>query len=425
MGIVLVVGATGSFGKRVVKKLQEQVYQVRSIVRDINEARNILGNDVDLVVADITKLETLTSLVMGNIQAVIYCTSVKAEPILGDSPNEEKKYQGVNLYQSETVNNSLEEVEYQGIRNLVEAASQYLPKSRDKLIFDFTNPSAEIHEVWGSLDDVVMGGVSQSYIQFLSDGALFTGNISTKNSGGFASVRTRNFSPILDLSKYEGIDLRVKGDGKRYKFILRAESKWDGIGYSYSFDTVSDIWTTVRVPFADLVPVFRARIARDYLPVDNSNIYSLQLMLSKFEYDGKLNPRFSPGNFNLQVESIKAYGADLPQFVLLSPTVVSHLNILGDNLSKELPEVKSDEQLGSILLWALKGENALRKSGIPYTIIRHFAFSDKRYNKELIIDKGDNIQGRMSYDNIAELCVSALQETKDSNIIFDVKECNK
>ena len=124
MGIVLVVGATGSLGKCVVRKLQEQVYQVRTIVRDIDEARNVLGNHVDVVAADITKLETLTSLVMGNIQAVIYCTSVKAEPILGDSPNEEKKSQGVNLYQSETVNNSLEELEYQGIRNLVEAARQ-------------------------------------------------------------------------------------------------------------------------------------------------------------------------------------------------------------------------------------------------------------------------------------------------------------
>lgn len=425
MGVVLVVGATGSLGKCVVRKLQEQVYQVRSIVRDIDEARNILGNDVDLVVADITKLETLTSLVMSSIQAVIYCTSVKGELILGDSPNEEKKYQGVNLYQSEIVNNAPEEFEYQGIRNLVEAASQYLPKSGDKLIFDFTHLSAEIHELWGSVDDVVMGGVSKSNIQVVSNGVLFTGNISTKNSGGFASIRTRNFSPILDLSKYEGIDLRVKGDGKRYKFILRAESKWDGIAYSYSFDTVCNISTTVRIPFADLVPVFRARIARNYPSVDTSNIYSLQLMLSKFEYDGQLNPYFAPGHFNLQVEYIKAYGVSFPQFILVSPSVISRPNLLGADFSKDLTEVKSEGQLESIFIWNLEGENTLRNSGIPYTIIRPFAFSDKQYDKELIIDEGGNTQERMHDDHIAELCVAALQETKASNIIFDVKECDK
>ncbi|MDJ0616815.1 MAG: CIA30 family protein [Calothrix sp. MO_192.B10] len=422
MGVVLVAGATGGVGKRVVQRLQAQGYQVRSLVRDLDQARKILGNDTDLVVADITKPSTLTSLVMGNIQAVICCTAVRVQPVSGDTPNREKYYQGVKFYQPEIVGDTPENVEYKGVKNLVEAASKYLPKSNDKLIFDFTNPSVEVRDIWGALDDVVMGGVSESNIQLISDGALFAGNVSTANSGGFASIRTKNFTPNLDLSNYEGIDLRVKGDGKRYKFFVRAESKWDGIGYSYSFDTVPNIWITVRIPFADLIPVLRAKTVKDCPPVDSSNICSFQLMLSKFEYDGELNPRFSPGSFNLQIESIKAYGANLPQFVLVSSAGVTRPNRPGINLDEEPPAVRLNDQLGGILTWKLKGEDSLRASSIPYTIIRPCALTEEPGSKELIVEQGDNIRGRISREDVAELCVAALQQPKACNVTFEVKE---
>ena len=81
MAVILVAGATGGVGKRVVKKLIAQGYHVRCLVRDIAKARTILGDDIDLVVGDITKSETLTNLVMANIQAVICCTSVRVQPV--------------------------------------------------------------------------------------------------------------------------------------------------------------------------------------------------------------------------------------------------------------------------------------------------------------------------------------------------------
>ncbi|MHC5832301.1 MAG: CIA30 family protein, partial [Nostoc sp.] len=98
-----------------------------------------------------------------------------------------------------------------------------------------------------ALDDVVMGGVSASNIQLVENTALFAGNVSTANSGGFASVRTKNFDPPFNLSDYQGVKLRVKGDGQRYKIFLRTDTKWDGIGYSYSFDTVANTWIDVHI----------------------------------------------------------------------------------------------------------------------------------------------------------------------------------
>lgn len=174
------------------------------------------------------------------------------------------------------------------------------------LIFDFTQPSQPLSEIWGALDDVVMGGVSQSGIQLGPAAAAFSGNVSTANSGGFASVRTRNFEPPLDLSAYRGIELRIAGDGNRYKFMLRTENRWDGIAYCHSFDTEADRFTTIRIPFAALIPVFRAKTVAER-PIDPNRITAMQLMLSKFEYDGALNPHFQPGFFQLQIEWIQAY----------------------------------------------------------------------------------------------------------------------
>jgi Complex I intermediate-associated protein 30 (CIA30) len=190
------------------------------------------------------------------------------------------------------------------------------------MIFDFSDREAAaqrqaIAALWGSLDDVVMGGVSASTFQLTATAARFTGRVSTDNSGGFASVRTRNLEPALDLSGYTGIRLRLQGDGNRYKFLVRGGAGWDSLAHAYAFDTAaldratanpeSRPWLDVYIPFAELVPTLRARTVPQAAPLDLRQIYALQLMLSKFEYDGQLNPRFTPGEFVLDIAAIAAY----------------------------------------------------------------------------------------------------------------------
>ncbi|MGB7379327.1 MAG: CIA30 family protein [Rivularia sp. (in: cyanobacteria)] len=423
VGVVLVAGATGGVGKRVVQRLIDKGYKVRCLVRDIDKARSILDDKVDLVVADITKPETLTSLLMANVQAVICCTAVRVQPVEGDTPDRAKYNQGVKFYMPEVVGDTPENVEYKGVKNLVEAVKKYLPASNEKILFDFNNPSVDVKNLWGAVDDVVMGGVSQSNIKLSSGTALFSGNVSTENSGGFASVRTKNFDPSFNLSGYEGVEILVKGDGKRYKCILRTETNWDGVGYCYSFDTEADTWINVKVPFAELIPVFRAKTVNDAPRIESNKICSFQLMLSKFEYDGGLNPNFSAGAFSLEVETIKAYGGrNLPQFVLVSSAGVTRPGRPGINLEEEPPAVKLNDQLGGILTWKLKGEDSLRQSGITYTIIRPCALTEEPGGKELIFEQGDNIRGKISREDIAKLCVQSLQQPLACNVTFEVKE---
>lgn len=422
VGIILVAGATGGVGKRVVRRLNQLGYRVRCLVRDIEKARLILGNEVEMVVGDITNPDTLTPLVMANIQGVICCTAVRVQPKEGDTADRAKYNQGIKFYMPEIVGDTPENVEYKGVKNLVDAAAKYLPKASVKTIFDFTQPSDNLKNVWGALDDVVMGGVSQSNIIFTGETALFTGNVSTDNSGGFASVRTKNFDPAINLSGYEGVELRVKGDGKRYKLFLRSDSAWDGVGYSHSFDTVDGAWIDIRVPFSELIPVFRAKVVRDRPPVDIKQIRSFQLMLSKFEYDGDLNPYFSAGSFSLEVETIKAYGGSpLSGFVLVSSAGVTRPGRPGINLEEEPPAVRLNDQLGGILTWKLKGEDSVRESGVNYTIIRPCALTEEVGGKQLIFEQGDNIRGKISRDDVAEVCVQALQYDKACNVTFEVK----
>jgi uncharacterized protein YbjT (DUF2867 family) len=56
---VLVAGATGATGSRVVKTLVEKNIPVRAMVRDLAKAKEMLPEGVELVVADLQKKETL------------------------------------------------------------------------------------------------------------------------------------------------------------------------------------------------------------------------------------------------------------------------------------------------------------------------------------------------------------------------------
>lgn len=419
---ILVAGATGGVGKRVVQKLLARNYQVRALVRDVERGKAILGQQVELFEADLTIAETLKPELMAGISAVICCTGTKVQPVEGDTPNREKYYQGIKFYLPEVVDIP-ELVEYEGMKNLLQVISQHLPQREEQMIFDFAHPTSDLQATWGAVDDVVMGGVSQSQIRFTDHKAIFAGIVSTDNNGGFASVRTLNFTPPMDLSDYAGIELRVMGDGKRYKFITRCEGQWDGVGYCYSFDTIHDYPTTIRIPFKDLIPVFRAKTVQEASQFDAARVYSMQLMLSKFEYDGELNPQFEPGSFKLEVEYIKAYGGQRrPQLVQVSSAGVTRPNRPGINLAEEPPAVRMNEQLGGILTWKLRGEEAIRSSNLTYTIIRPCALTEQPGDKVLYGEQGDNLRGQVSRDAIAELCIAAINSVDAVNKTFEVNE---
>ncbi|GAB4831458.1 hypothetical protein Ancab_005474 [Ancistrocladus abbreviatus] len=428
-GVVLVTGATGGVGRRVVGILQKKGFRVRALVRNEEKARRMLGPDIELVIADVTKDTSLTPEYFSGVKKVISVVSVIIGPKEGDTPDRAKYSQGIRFFEPEIKGDPPEMVDYIGMRNLINAVKWSVGVRNGKLLFGFEGDSYR-ELPWGALDDVVMGGVSES--AFLIDPiggenggptGIFRGIVSTANNGGFTSIRTRNFSVPEDLSAYDGLELHLKGDGRRYKLILRTSSDWDTVGYTASFDTSEGQWQTIRVSFSSLRPIFRARTVSDAPPFDPSNIVSLQLMFSKFEYDGKLNPSFVEGPFQLPVSSIRTYIQDpvTPRFVHVSSAGVTRPDRPGLDLSKQPPAVRLNKELGSILTYKLKGEDLLRDSGIPYTIVRPCALTEEPAGADIIFDQGDNIMGKISREEVACICVAALDSPQACDKTFEVK----
>ncbi|XP_058200142.1 protein HIGH CHLOROPHYLL FLUORESCENCE PHENOTYPE 173, chloroplastic isoform X3 [Rhododendron vialii] len=428
-GIVLVAGATGGVGRRVVNILRNKGLPVRVLVRNKDKARSMLGPDIDLVVGDITKDSTLAPEYFKGVKRVINAVSVIVGPKEGDTPDRAKYSQGIKFFEPEIKGDSPEMVEYIGMKILINAVKASVGVRSGKLIYGYEGNSVK-ELAWGALDDVVMGGVSESSFQVDPTGGenggptgLFKGVVSTANNGGFSSIRTRNFPVPEDLSAYDGLELRLKGDGRRYKLIVRTSSDWDTIGYTLSFDTVEGQWQSVRLPFSSLRPIFRARTVSDAPPFDPSNILSLQLMFSKFEYDGELNPTFVEGAFQLPVSSIRSYIKDpiTPRFVHVGSAGVTRTERPGLDLSKQPPAVRLNKELGFILTFKLKGEDLIRESGIPYTIVRPCALTEEPAGADLIFDQGDNITGKISREEVARICVAALESPYACDKTFEVK----
>lgn len=166
------------------------------------------------------------------------------------------------------------------------------------------------------LDDVVMGGVSSS--TFDNTSGKWTGVVTDANNGGFVGVRSfPNFE--WDMQGCKGIEMKIKGGaGMRYKVVLRDTSDFNGVAWTTSVDIGSasnplmqlfengEDTTTVRIPFANQIPTKFARTVQD-ASFSAANIVGIQLTYSKFEYDGDLNPKFSLGDIDLQIQEIKAY----------------------------------------------------------------------------------------------------------------------
>ena len=100
---------------------------------------------------------------------------------------------------------------------------------------------------WAYLADTVMGGVSRGGAEFSAGALRLTGQVSTKNNGGFIQVRTR-VDPIEPKNK-TGIKIKVKGNGDIYYLHIRnASARLPWHYYTASFQT-SEKWKDITIPF--------------------------------------------------------------------------------------------------------------------------------------------------------------------------------
>jgi NADH dehydrogenase [ubiquinone] 1 alpha subcomplex assembly factor 1 len=159
------------------------------------------------------------------------------------------------------------------------------------MLFDFSK--ADAAKSWQTVNDGVMGGVSDGNVRITEKNLEFYGTLSLENYGGFASVRSK--AAKIDLSKYDGLVFKVRGDGRDYYLNVHVPTYQVAFSYRASFKTEKAKWTEVTVPFTDLKATSFGRVVEKGKPLDPSNVEAVGFLLA----DKKAGP------FKLEVAWIK------------------------------------------------------------------------------------------------------------------------
>ena len=125
--------------------------------------------------------------------------------------------------------------------------------SKDMILDQLKNPKlTNQSQQWNFITDQVMGGLSTGkFIVEKVDGVMcyrMTGDVSTKNNGGFIQIRAK-LNPEINSKEYDGVYVKVYGNEKNYNLHLRTGltlAPWQY--YSYTFETTKN-WIEIRAPF--------------------------------------------------------------------------------------------------------------------------------------------------------------------------------
>ena len=141
----------------------------------------------------------------------------------------------------------------------------------ESLAMDLFLPSADAGWRFAVVNDDVMGGVSTSRVAVEGQALVF--------------------------SAYDGVELEVRGDGRRYQLTLRDADRSDAVLYRAPFETRVGPVQIVRLRFSEFEARFRGRAVPDAPPLDRRRIRQLGVLIA----DRKA------GDFRLEVRAVRAF----------------------------------------------------------------------------------------------------------------------
>lgn len=149
---------------------------------------------------------------------------------------------------------------------------------------------------WRILNDGVMGGLSSSSTILNGYGKIvFSGNVSLENNGGFASLR----SPVknYNFENRTGLEIRVKGDGKKYSLSMKETSYFTGSFFTANFETIKDELSTIKIPFESFALYYFGKKVSPKPEIPLSRIKEVSLLIGEKQ----------EGAFSLEIDFIKLY----------------------------------------------------------------------------------------------------------------------
>jgi hypothetical protein len=169
------------------------------------------------------------------------------------------------------------------------------------LIHCFDTPAST--QGWQVINDGVMGGVSVSRLRFdVAGHAVFEGEVSLQNNGGFASVRAARLD--LGFADTVAYGLTAWGDVHTYKLNLRTDLGFDGVNYQALFTPVPGEWCLTVLPVKAFEPNFRGRLVPGAPPLQPEAVRQVGLMISDKQ----------AGPFRLLVKNIEALSVGSPHW---------------------------------------------------------------------------------------------------------------
>lgn len=145
------------------------------------------------------------------------------------------------------------------------------PTTGARLLWAFDSDAAT--HAWQGLHDRVMGGRSSGAVAFKPIGsaslsfphtpetqpcAVFSGDVSLANGGGFASVRAALPQPV-PVGSAQAVVAEACGFGRPFKLALHLHPEADGVQHQVVFQAPPQ-WALVRLRLSDFKPTRRGRM---------------------------------------------------------------------------------------------------------------------------------------------------------------------
>mmetsp|Transcript_27556 Transcript_27556/g.41628 ORF Transcript_27556/g.41628 Transcript_27556/m.41628 type:complete len:368 (+) Transcript_27556:40-1143(+) len=194
------------------------------------------------------------------------------------------------------------------------------PASTLQPLFSFSGEGAEdAISKWERIDDVIMGGVSNSRLVAAPDGecAFFEGRL-RELGGGFCGQRMRLLSDPLDLSTQDGVYLDCEADAdaprRAFKVALRTQQDRGEVVYQAQFTPPPLQRSTIFLPFNEFKLVRGPRLVPGVPPLSAAQTnatFQLSIIVTKFliSSDGAALPNFKEGRFRLKLFSVGTFTA--------------------------------------------------------------------------------------------------------------------
>ncbi len=167
-------------------------------------------------------------------------------------------------------------------------------QNQSDIISQFEKSDKDIR--WYTVNDGVMGGLSKGIFQYTENGTgVFKGDLSLDNNGGFSWLKAVNQD--MDLRGSEGINIRIKGDGRKYALTLKNPDRQRVMYFASFFETKNGEWEEISLPIKSFKGYFYGQNVNAVSSMNEEKMKEIGIIL----LDKK------PGPFALEIDWVKKF----------------------------------------------------------------------------------------------------------------------